>query len=212
MPPMENPSKKSTQTKKNLTESSESKVESQKEIIEKPKEVDLDKNLEKLISPREQARINENMDKILDYLKQLGIGEIDIDRSKFMITIPFEYENTNYLSHVIVSMEYFLVKCSILTLEGVSQQNLVILFFDLLKANFLLNSVTFSVDPEGKSIWAEADIPINVSFDIFKEEYFSIIFAIDYFLKNITSRLHIAPKPSHDKPPASLEGHPSLYI
>ena len=58
-----------------------------------------------------------------------------------------------------------------------------------MKANFILNDVTYSLDPEGKSIWAEADIPPDLDFEHFKQKYLSIVFAIDFFIKHITDKI-----------------------
>jgi hypothetical protein len=54
----------------------------------------------------------------------------------------------------------------------------------LLQANFNFAEVTYSLDEEN-NIFSEADMPIDTDFTNFKSEFVSVVFAIDYFFKNI---------------------------
>lgn len=167
-------------------------------------------NMGLLLSPSERAIMTQNLHDIVKKLKALDILEIKIDEQKFLISIPFEYESIHFLSHIVISAEWALVKTSILELESLSQDSVMELFFEILKGNFILNSVTYSVDPEGKSVWIDADIPLPTELEIFKTQYFSTIFGIDYFLKNISPKIKKNPKPTTNPPPTPSPD--SLYI
>ncbi len=186
--------------------------QSSADILETPDVESLvDTNLQKLISPEDQEAMGKNLDKIARYLDDIGIQDMTIDRKKFIIIIPFEYDEFSFLSHCVVSTDWALIKTSIFELGDYSEKSVFSLFAELLKGNFILNSVVYSLDPENKSVWAQCDIPIDADFEIFKLNYFSIIFAIDYFLKSISPKLNMNLKSTYSAPPES-ESPSGLYI
>jgi len=151
----------------------------------------LDENLSKLLTEEERIKMEENLDIVECYLGDIGIVDMKVDREKLIIAIPFDYEEFTFLSHIVLSPEWILIKTSIFEIDQLTQSSLINLFAEILKGNFILNSVVYSLDPENKSIWAQADVPISADFDTFKLNYFSIVFAIDYFMKNISPKLQM---------------------
>ena len=71
-----------------------------------------------------------------------------VDVEKLIITIPFEDQEFTFLSYVVISTEWILIKTSIYEIEPgkMNQQALLNLFSEILKGNFLLNSVVYSLD------------------------------------------------------------------
>ena len=161
--------------------------EKQKELPVNEEQISLEYN--KLTDEEERIKIKSNMAKAHAYLKTMGIEDLEIDSRKNIIIVPFEYEELQFLSHIIIGAEWYIVKASILELESIPKQLAAQIFFELLKANFILNDVTYSIDPEAKSIWTEADIPSDLDYEHFKLQYLSIVFAIDFFIKNIAKQL-----------------------
>lgn len=137
----------------------------------------------------DRRKLKENMAKAHLYLEKLNIKELEIDAQQHIIIVPFEYEDLQFLSNIIVSTDWYIVKASIMELDDIPKDVQYQLFFELLKGNFLLNDVTFSVDLEGRSIWVEADIPTDNNFDHFKLQYLSIVYGIDYFIKNVSKEV-----------------------
>ena len=129
----------------------------------------------KLTDADERRKIRTNMAKAHVFLEKLGIQDMNIDPKKSIIIVPFEYESYQFLSHIIVGSDWFIVKASIMELTEVAPHVANQLYVELLKSNFILNDVTYSLDPEGKSIWTEADIPSDLDFEHFKLEYLSIV-------------------------------------
>lgn len=171
----------------------------------------IDENLQKLITPEEREKMEENLDLVVCYLEDIGIVDLNVDREKLIITVPFDYEEFSFLSHIVLSPEWILIKTSIFELDQLSEMSIFNLFAEILKGNFILNSVVYALDPEHKSIWAQADIPISSSFDTFKLNYFSIVFAIDYFMKNISPKANLQLKSTLDR--EEFKKSPShLYI
>ena len=195
--------KKKSPTKKNSSKTDPPKSineDSDDKIAPYPAKA-LDENLQKLLTKEEREKMEENLSKIEKYLENIGIVDMRIDVEKLIITIPFEYEEFTFLSHVVISTEWILIKTSIYEIEPgkLSQPALLNLFSEILKGNFLLNSVVYSLDPENKSVWAQADVPCSSDFESFKLSYFSIIFAIDYFMKNISPKLQMQLKSTVEK-------------
>lgn len=173
--------------------------------------ITIDENLQKLITPEEREKMEENLDLVVCYLEDIGIVDLNVDREKLIITVPFDYEEFSFLSHIVLSPEWILIKTSIFELDQLSEMSIFNLFAEILKGNFILNSVVYALDPEHKSIWAQADIPISSSFDTFKLNYFSIVFAIDYFMKNISPKANLQLKSTLDR--EEFKKSPShLYI
>ena len=219
------PSKKKTNDNASQKENSKPKDDSEEKTIEEmddeeildavegaiPKLPSLDENLQKLITPEEREKMEENLDLVVCYLEDIGIVDMNIDREKLIITVPFDYEDFTFLSHIVLSPEWILIKTSIFELESLTDVAVFELFAEILKGNFILNSVVYALDPENKSIWAQADVPITTDFENFKLSYFSIVFAIDYFMKNISSKIDLQLKSTVDK--ESFESSASnLYI
>ncbi len=195
--------KKKTPTKKKTSKNDPSKSindDSDDKIAAYPAK-SLDKNLQKLLTKEEREKMEENLSTVEKYLVDIGIVDMRVDVEKLIITIPFEYEEFTFLSHVVISTEWILIKTSIYEIEPgkLSQTALLNLFSEILKGNFLLNSVVYSLDPENKSVWAQADVPCSSDFESFKLSYFSIIFAIDYFMKNISPKLSMQLKSTVEK-------------
>jgi hypothetical protein len=167
----------------------------------------------KLTDEDERRKIRQNMAKAHVFLEKLGIQDMNIDPKKSIIIVPFEYESYQFLSHIIVGSDWFIVKASIMELSEVAPHVTNQIFVELLKANFILNDVTYSLDPEGKSVWTEADIPSDLDFEHFKLEYLSIVFAIDFFIKHITDKIQGAGENLHSTYHPGEEGDKnSLYI
>ena len=194
---------KKSPTKKNASKTDPPKSindDSDDKIAQYPAKA-LDENLQKLLTKEEREKMEENLSTIEKYLTDIGIVDMRVDVEKLIITIPFEYEEFTFLSHVVISTEWILIKTSIYEIEPgkLSQTALLNLFSEILKGNFLLNSVVYSLDPENKSVWAQADVPCSSDFESFKLSYFSIIFAIDYFMKNISPKLQMQLKSTVEK-------------
>ncbi|WP_371805663.1 hypothetical protein [Candidatus Lokiarchaeum ossiferum] len=159
----------------------------------------LDENLQKLLTDEEREKMEENLDLVVCYLEDIGIVDLKIDRKKLIIAVPFDYEDFTFLSHIVLSPEWILIKTSIFEIDKLSSNSTTHLYAEILKGNFILNSVVYSLDPENKSIWAQADVPISADFETFKLNYFSIVFAIDYFMKNISPKLQMQLKSTVEK-------------
>ena len=208
------PEKKTKEDPKNETSGSNIALKEKLQDTLEPPMTQLDENLQKLITPEERKKMEENLDLVIIYLEDIGIVDMNIDREKLIVTVPFDYEDFTFLSHIVLSPEWILIKTSIFEIDTLADVSVLSLFAEVLKGNFILNSVVYALDPENKSIWAQADVPISADFETFKLSYFSIVFAIDYFMKNISSKINLQLKSTLDRDELKkFESSPSnLYI
>ncbi|MHA1341710.1 MAG: hypothetical protein ACTSRZ_17680 [Promethearchaeota archaeon] len=135
------------------------------------------------------------------YLEKIGIEEFEIDSKDNMIIVPFNFENFQFLCNILVTPEWYFVKTSLLELDKSISKIEKELYFLLLKGNFELNAITYSVDPEKRSVWVEADIPTDAGYEHFRLRYLGIVYGIDYFINNVAEQLK-APLESTYKPDA----------
>jgi len=123
------------------------------------------------------------------YLEKIGIKEFEIDPKENLIIIPIEFDKLQFLCNILVTPEWYYVKASIIEFCEDLLKIEKDLYFLLLKGNFELNTITYSVDPEKKSVWVEADIPTNAGFEHFRLRYLGIVYGIEYFINNIADKL-----------------------
>ncbi|MHA1584008.1 MAG: hypothetical protein ACTSWL_02045, partial [Promethearchaeota archaeon] len=173
--------KSTTKKKKTTSKAKKSTTKKKKSISKKQPKLDeslapnsedlvekLDENLKKLLTPEERVKMEENLELVEKYLKKIGIVDMNVDKEKLIVAVPFDYEEFTFLSHIVISTEWILIKTSIFEIENLSEMSILNLFSEVLKGNFILNSVVYALDPENKSIWAQADVPISGDFNTFK--------------------------------------------
>src|SRR6056297_182444 len=151
-------------------EAKEEKEKKKKKFLEKlPKEVKEKRNIDdmlKLVSPEELEKMEQNLERAVEFLEKIGIAEMDVLEEKFIIVIPFEYEDFSFLSYTIITPEWIVIKTSVFELKNLPTQMTGPLFSEVLKGNYILNGVVFSLDVEGASIWCEGNIPVNAGFEV----------------------------------------------
>jgi len=117
----------------------------------------------KLTDEDERRRIRKNMAKAHVYLEQLGIQDMNIDPKKSIIIVPFEYEQYQFLSHIIVSSDWFIVKASIMELSEVQPLVASKIFEELLKANFISRTKASRSGRNKDIIWTPLMPPSNIA-------------------------------------------------
>lgn len=63
----------------------------------------------------------------------------------------------------------------------------------LLRENWLLDDVTYSMDEKG-NLYSENDIPEQTNLENFKSELDAVVFGLERFYTNVSSRFGIEPK------------------
>jgi len=157
-----------------------------------------------IASKEEIAQIKKKMDEDVANVKDIMIqleaylrGKVDqigINDKQFEITIPIEYMSLKFTTILAVHPQWIFIKCKLMDLEDVPEKARHELYEHILVANFELNAVFYSIDPDISGIWVENDIPVpgldltpGASFDI---KFNAIIFGIRYFVDSIALPLN----------------------
>jgi hypothetical protein len=79
--------------------------------------------------------------------------------------------------------------------EEVPSENKEDLYGFLLRENWMLDDVTYSMDERG-NLYSENDIPEQTNLENFKSELDAVVFGLERFFTNVSSRFGIEPKGS----------------
>jgi len=147
-----------------------------------------------------RRKMDDDVNTVKDIMGQLEIflrhkvDQISINDKQFEITIPIEYMSLKFTTILAVHPQWIFIKCKLMDLEDVPEKARHELYEHILVANFELNAVFYSVDPDITGIWVENDIPVpgldlnpGASFDI---KFNAIIFGIRYFVDSIALPLN----------------------
>ncbi|MFX0102795.1 MAG: hypothetical protein ACFFCS_24720 [Candidatus Hodarchaeota archaeon] len=173
-------------------------------------EPDLDRYFERNISSKEEIeemkkKMEEDLDKVKELMTQLHeyfsekVDQIGINNREFEITIPIEYEGLKFVTVLSLHPAWIFIKAKVMNLSEVSDKTKFKLYESILIANFELNAVFYSIDPEGSGIWIENDIPTKeLSIENFDVNFNAIIFGIRFFVDNIALPLNQEVKGTFD--------------
>ena len=135
-----------------------------------------------------------NVKKIMIQLEEYfqdKVDQIGINHREFEITIPIEYMNMKFVTILAFHPNWIFIKCKVLDLEDVPEKVKFELYEKILSANFELNAVFYSIDPELKGIWIENDLAIpGLNMESFDIKFNAIIFGIKFFVDNIALPLN----------------------
>ncbi len=115
-----------------------------------------------------------------------------------MLIVPYKYvvdkkeqEGSSLLfeAKLTILRKWINVKLMIIRKEELPKKMLLPLYERLLKGNFDLNEVTFSLSQSG-DVFVEADLPVNTDYTNFESEYGSVEFGVDFFLTEIIPSLN----------------------
>ena len=132
--------------------------------------------------------MTEIIEKVAKWLEQMNLKIIRVeDESRIIVN----YNITDYVFQVqLLSSESWInAKALVANTHDLSDTELLQLYRSVLVANWELNEVTFSVDPDNGNIWCETDMPVDTSFENFEVEITSIPFGIKHFLDKIAPTL-----------------------
>ena len=142
----------------------------------------------------DEKKMGKNLDLVKKYLKKLKYEEIIENRHRFYLDMPLNLDlkgpnappPLKLLVRTVVNENWIMAKCLIMYKNVIPEEGIYYkILEELLKANFQLNEVTYSIDPEEGNIFIEADMPVDTQFENFKSEYNSILFGVLEFFNKI---------------------------
>ena len=142
----------------------------------------------------DEKKMGKNLDLVKKFLKKLEYKEVIENRHRFYVDMPLDLDlkgpdattPLKLLVRTVVNENWIMAKCLIMYKNVIPEESIYYkILEELLKANFQLNEVTYSIDPNEGNIFIEADMPADTSFENFKSEYNSILFGVLEFFNNI---------------------------
>ncbi len=172
--------------------------------------LDKQKYFERPIATKEElAEIRGKMEEDVKEVKQLmtrleeylrgRVDSISLNAKQFEILIPIDYMSLKFTTILSVHPQWVFIKCKLMDLEDIPDKVRHELFERILVANFELNAVFYSVDPEQSAIWVENDLAVTgLDMNAFEIEFNAIIFGIRYFVDSIALPLNQEMKSTFD--------------
>ena len=136
-----------------------------------------------------------SIEQIKSWLDSLEVPfELAKDTSTFKL--KWDVEGTNFEIRITIRADKWIhVAVLLLRPEEVPSENKEDLYGFLLRENWLLDDVTYSMDEKG-NLYSENDIPEQTNLENFKSELDAVVFGLERFFTNVSSRFGIEPKGS----------------
>ncbi|MHA2224877.1 MAG: hypothetical protein ACXAC8_06720 [Candidatus Hodarchaeales archaeon] len=98
---------------------------------------------------------------------------------------------------IVTSLENWIrIAALIIRAEEIPKEKKGEIFADLLRTNWELNEVTYSIDPKG-AIFSENVVLVDSNFENFKSEFSAVVFGVTHFVRNIGPKYGLE-KPSNE--------------
>ncbi len=136
-----------------------------------------------------------SMEQIKNWLNSLEVPfELEEDKNTFKLL--WDVEGTNFEIRITIRADkWILVAVLLLRSEEIPAESKEDLYGFLLHENWQLDDVTYSMDEKG-NLYSENDIPEQTNLENFKSELDAVVFGLERFFTNVSSRFGIEPKGS----------------
>ncbi|MCK5045984.1 MAG: hypothetical protein KAJ76_02345 [Candidatus Heimdallarchaeota archaeon] len=129
----------------------------------------------------------EYVEKVKGWLDELNLNYF-VSQSGTEIMLPYKIDERTFNVRIVIAPEWMQLFCQIMTANEVPQELVSTVHANLLLANFNLNEVTFSIDPEG-NIYSENDMPVESDLVTFKSELGAVVFGYQYFFEQLAPKI-----------------------
>jgi hypothetical protein len=100
------------------------------------------------------------------------------------IVILYDVEGVRFAVIINVMGNWIQIAASMVHADDVPKERREELLAALLKQNWELKDVTYSIDPKG-SIFSQNDIPLDSNFENFKSEFGAVVYGVTHFFNEI---------------------------
>jgi hypothetical protein len=121
------------------------------------------------------------LDQVKSWLDQMNLNYRVIDDK---IILFYNLEGIRFSVIITIGSKWIRIAALIIRSEDVPSQHKEQLFKELLQQNWLLNDVTYSVDPNG-AVFSENDMPLGANFESFQSEFGAVIYGVTNFFVKI---------------------------
>ncbi len=177
--------------------------------------IDKEKYFERPVSSREEIddikkKMQEDVERVKNLMTKLQeyftgkVDQIAINHKQFEITIPVEYQGMQFITIISLHPAWIFIKCKLIDLEEIGDKVRSELFEKVLAANFELNAVFYSLDPDLQAVWVENDIAVpGLAMESFDINFNAILFGLKFFIDNIAMPLNQQMKSTYKASPAT---------
>ncbi|MEX2720194.1 MAG: hypothetical protein Q6362_002095 [Candidatus Wukongarchaeota archaeon] len=135
------------------------------------------------------SNVEETVNKIYSWLEEMELKGIIKVGGENRLIVNFGIEDHVFQVHVLVTEKWINAKALIAYVADMPRSEVKKVYRLCLNANFELNEVTYSTDPDQGNVWVEVDMPCGSSFENFKVEFGSIPFGIHHFVTEIVPKI-----------------------
>lgn len=131
--------------------------------------------------------IMETVEKVKGWLDELNL-KFFVSQNGSEIMLPYKIDERTFNVRIVVAEEWMQLFCQIMPANEVPNDLVNAIHANLLLANFNLNEVTYSIDPEG-NIYSENDLPVDSDIITFKSELGAVVFGYQYFYEQLAPKI-----------------------
>jgi len=131
--------------------------------------------------------IIDTVEKVKGWLDELNLNYF-VSQNGSEIMLPYKIDDRTFNVRIVVAPEWMQLFCQVIPANEVPEELVSSIHAHLLLANFNLNEVTFSIDPEG-NIYSENDLPADSDLITFKSELGAVVFGYQYFFEQLAPKI-----------------------
>jgi hypothetical protein len=121
------------------------------------------------------------LERVKDWLEQMDLKFKVLHDN---IVILYDVDGVRFAVIVNVMGNWIQIAASMVHNDDIPKEKREELLADLLKQNWELKDVTYSIDPKG-SLFSQNDIPLDSNFKNFKSEFGAVVFGVTHFFSKI---------------------------
>jgi hypothetical protein len=118
-----------------------------------------------------------------EWLSQMGL-KFKLDSKKMTFSVIYEEAGKHWDIRVFVGKHWIQIAARLAKASDIPEDKKAQIMEEMLKANYELNEVTFSMDKEG-NCYSENDVPKVSNFENFRSEFTAVPFGIRHWMENI---------------------------
>ncbi|MFX0050677.1 MAG: YbjN domain-containing protein [Candidatus Hodarchaeota archaeon] len=121
------------------------------------------------------------LEKVKDWLEKM---ELKFKVLHDNIVILYDVEGIRFAVIINIMGNWIQIAASMVHNDEIPKEKREEILADLLKQNWELKDVTYSIDPKG-SLFSQNDIPLDSNFNNFKSEFGAVVYGVTHFFNSI---------------------------
>ncbi|MFX0061000.1 MAG: hypothetical protein ACFFC7_02360 [Candidatus Hermodarchaeota archaeon] len=114
--------------------------------------------------------------------------DLDYEEDQGSLILPWLIEEKRFLMRIVATKDFVQTVLLIMEKSQIPADKREKLYFELLRANFYSNDVTYSLDDEG-NVYSENDCPLRSDLESFSSELKAVVSSVAHFINEIAPKL-----------------------